>query len=66
MRFSLIIESSNAAFEDNLGFPETARILREIAKQVENGNVAGIARDVNGNKVGTYDMEVDEVEEGID
>lgn len=63
MKFSLEIESSNTAFEDNYGFDELARILREVARLVENGNVRQSVRDVNGNAVGEYIMEVDEIED---
>lgn len=63
MKFSLEIDSSNAAFEDNSGFDEVARILRDAARHVENGNVRQCLRDSNGNKVGEFYMEVDEVED---
>lgn len=55
--FTLKIRTANDAFA---GAPEmeVARILREVALQVERGGVRadGIARDSNGNTVGTWQM----------
>ena len=57
MRADLSVHMDNAAFEDNPN--ELARILRELADKIEkDGGVTPsftglVARDVNGNKVGT-------------
>jgi hypothetical protein len=53
--FRLEIETSNAAFEDGAA-TETARILRAVAKRIEQGDLAGEAWDSNGNRVGTYEL----------
>ena len=51
--FKLTIRTDNAAFENGAA-TETARILRKIAKQIEDGELEGNARDFNGNTVGSY------------
>lgn len=59
MKFTLNIECDNAAFTgdiDDSRNDETARILREIAKQLDAGYVKGFAFDLNGNRVGTYNF----------
>lgn len=48
------IKTDNAAFSDNSN-AELARILRELAKRIENGEQHGRLRDLNGNKVGQFD-----------
>lgn len=53
MRFSLTVDMGNAAF-DEAPSPELARILRDVATRVEDGEREGAVRDVNGNKVGTF------------
>ena len=45
-----------AAFQDgNDGF-EMARILRQIADRIEDGYRYGVMHDINGNRVGTWNM----------
>lgn len=59
MKFFVEIETENAAFEDNgLSF-EIARILRQAANNVLDGNLSSPLRDENGNRVGghRYDPE---------
>lgn len=52
MKFSLTIESDNAAFEnDPQG--EISRILRELHDEIDSGYAPEIVRDYNGNIVGT-------------
>lgn len=53
-KFSLFIETKNAAFEDDNGSVETARILKETANLIEMGEQAGNIRDINGNTVGEW------------
>lgn len=53
MKFTLTIYCDNAAFGESRA-DETARILREIAKQVERDWLDGFARDSNGNAVGEW------------
>ena len=52
--FTLKIKTDNAAFED--AGPEVARILRDLARQLEGetGEASGRLRDLNGNTVGEY------------
>lgn len=51
MHCAIKIKMDNAAFE---GFPgiELARILRDMAAEVEKGYTVATAVDINGNKVG--------------
>jgi hypothetical protein len=62
--FKLEIRTANAAFYDRssehddaraLG-EEVARILREVAKKIENGSTGAPVHDVNGNNVGRFDL----------
>lgn len=62
MAFTLKIETDNAAFDENHG-EEVARILREIADNLNFGNVFGLdgtARDINGNTVGEWTLDARE------
>ncbi len=52
---TLSFRTDNAAFEDGAA-TESARILREIAKRIEGGDLAGPVRDLNGNTVGAYEL----------
>lgn len=54
--FNLIIATGNAAFED-MPREEVARILRSVADQLESGREGGFTRDINGNSVGTWNLE---------
>lgn len=54
--FKIEIETGNAAFEDDRNM-ELARILRQIAERLENGEDAGRVLDINGNKVGSFEIE---------
>lgn len=47
--------TDNAAFTEDSG-PECARILREIARDVEHGVTEGTCIDINGNKVGEWSL----------
>jgi hypothetical protein len=49
-------KTGNAAFEGEDNY-EVVRILRDIADQVERGCALGIIIDINGNKVGKWDLE---------
>lgn len=57
--FKLQIETGNAAFDEENGGAgeEVARIMREIANKVADGNTSGIAADFNGNTVGRWSLE---------
>jgi len=56
--FTLNIETTNDAFGDGVGRRfETARILREVIRSLEDdGNIRGKVRDVNGNAVGEWEL----------
>ena len=55
MTFTLTINTDSAAFEDNVGAAEIARVLREAANKIErNFELNGVVRDVNGNKCGGF------------
>lgn len=53
MTLRIEISSDTAAFDDEPEF-ESARILRDIATQVESGYDGGTVRDINGNSVGCW------------
>jgi hypothetical protein len=58
MTCKVIINTANAAFgdSDSSRAEEVARLLREIAEDLDNGEVCGPVIDLNGNKVGTWDL----------
>lgn len=63
MQFKLEITCDNAAFGENEQDrgEEVARILREVARQVDEGYLKGILYDYNGNRVGTADFDEEEL-----
>ena len=55
--FTLFIETDNEAFRNPVWIAdgqEIARILKEVASQVENGKEFGTIKDINGNTVGDW------------
>lgn len=63
MAFTLHVDTGNAAFynmtgEVHLPGPELARILRKLAETLEHGTHEqdGLLRDVNGNRVGSWEI----------
>lgn len=58
MTCKITINTANAAFgdTDSSRAEEVARLLREIAADLDNGDVCGGIFDINGNKVGTWDL----------
>jgi len=48
------IETDNAAFEEL--HTETARILRVLADRIDDGETSGNLFDVNGNRVGCFEV----------
>ena len=56
MDFTLNIETTNDAFRPDPE-AEIARLLRETAKRVANGNYAGRLLDYNGNRVGEFRLD---------
>lgn len=58
----LEIKTGGAAFsEDDVltteGRYEVARLLRKISVQIECGDSDGVIMDINGNKVGRWDLD---------
>jgi hypothetical protein len=58
MAFKINIKTDNAAFSKEEGGPhaEVARLLREVAERVENGEDYGSVMDINGNSVGRWTL----------
>ena len=52
--FTLNMRTANAAFEAD--GEEVARILEECARKVRRGETAGLLMDVNGNRVGKWNL----------
>jgi len=50
-KVTITIETRNAVFADEPGY-EVARILRNLADELEEGHRPEIMRDINGNTVG--------------
>lgn len=65
-----ITETGNAAFAEDGGggFREAARILRQLAVKLERGTemTEGPLRDANGNRVGDWQIEVEEEDDGAE
>jgi hypothetical protein len=65
--FRITIKTDNAAFTDEEGEAgareqEVARILRDVAHQLEDGIAsAGSVRDYNGNTVGDFGFRIEGV-----
>jgi hypothetical protein len=53
--FTLEFRTDNAAFDDGVA-TEVCRILRETARRLERGELAGEAWDHNGNRIGTFEL----------
>ena len=51
----LTIETGNAAFDDSAA-DECARILRAAADALERGTSGAPLHDINGNRVGRFDL----------
>jgi len=56
MKATISINIDNAAFTDDPG-AELAHILRELADHAENGDTGRPLMDVNGNRVGLFEIE---------
>lgn len=53
MTVKIEFETDNAAFEDPT---EAGRILRKVSVQIDAGMPSGTIRDINGNRVGKYEV----------
>lgn len=58
VKFKLELSSGNAAFQDD-ALGEVSRILCEIAGQIDSGRDHGSCRDINGNAVGKWWIDVE-------
>lgn len=52
------IETENDAFAGN-GEQEVARLLRQVADRVADGQLDGVIRDSNGNRCGAFDLRLE-------
>ena len=70
-KFTLAIKCEGAAFDDDetgavtheSAAPELARILRDVAYRIEDGDSFDVfrnCRDINGNIVGTFALKIQE------
>lgn len=57
-KFILNIETHSAAVAEDGRETEVARILRTAAERVENGQDSGILLDINGARVGSWEMDL--------
>ena len=58
MKLTITIDMDNAAFDGLGGWNlEAARILRVLAGRIEDNEDPGHPRDINGNTVGTVELE---------
>lgn len=63
-KFTLEIESENAAFDDGEGGrAEMVRLLNVTLFNLKDGRNDMTLHDINGNKVGTWNFEPSEIEE---
>jgi len=70
MRATITIDMENAAFEDGNGSGELARILRELARRIDEESIVeerrtAKLRDVNGNTVGEFRVETDDPRDAV-
>ena len=56
--FTLTFSTSNAAFDPEPA-SEVARLLRQVAEKVEDGDKTGRVHDLNGNLVGAFTLGMD-------
>lgn len=54
--FTLAIKTGNAAYDDGNCEYELIRNLKEIIKKLEYGYDSGSVMDINGNKVGSWEL----------
>jgi hypothetical protein len=64
-KFKLAFDTKNEAFDDDAYLPEITRILRDVARQVEeNGLTSGSIKDSNGNTIGDFKADEPELSTG--
>lgn len=52
------IDTDNDAFA-GAGEQEVARLLRVVARRVEEGHMDGVICDINGNRCGSFDLRLE-------
>lgn len=58
--FSVNIESGNAAFDGDYGSrTEVSRLLSQIVDRIQDGADSGMLHDINGNSVGSWDLDIE-------
>lgn len=61
---TLSFDTGNAAFDDDNGPAEAARILRNIAQRIEFADATdGSILDINGNRIGQWSVDFPELED---
>ena len=53
MAITITIETDNAVFDEDSNNQEVARILNQLAGEIEQNDCGGL-RDINGNTVGCW------------
>ena len=53
-----VFTDEDGRFDPYYGGFEVQRLLTEIAIKIQNGNETGSCMDINGNKVGTWELDV--------
>lgn len=61
-----IADLDNAAFEDEGPAFEVARIFRDAAQRIENGDLEFALRDINGNRVGSVSAQIEDPTDELD
>ena len=54
--FKMKFKTSNAAFNEPDKETEVRRILEKISEEIEYGKTSGSIMDINGNRVGEWEM----------
>lgn len=63
--FTMNFECDNAAFWDSndgkeFSYEEVSKVIHRVAKKVSDGYIEGPIHDTNGNRIGSWTLEVDE------
>ena len=56
-RLTIVIDTGNAAFGEEEGHLEVARILRAMAERMESHGILPVPKDHNGNVCGSVTVE---------
>lgn len=62
MKLIIELNLDNDAFVGQMQNAEIRQCLNQLMDKIDNENYCGVMRDTNGNKVGWYDIIVDEEE----